>query len=271
MPGIQPAELLVDRVSMSFASPDNKSVLKVLNNISFTAARGELISFVGPSGCGKTTLLNIIAGFEAGQAGKVICHGEPVSKPSPERAVVFQTAGLFPWLTVRGNVLYGLQRNGISKANCKRRVEDYLRMVQMQGFENYYPEQLSGGMQQRVALARVLALKPSVLLMDEPFAALDAQTRMMMQELLMEIRQSLTTTVIMVTHDVEEALYLADRVFVMSQRPGKIIGEITVPFEKPRSLFLRGTPAFSALKTEILNLIIEQVKQPDILWNRQVS
>ncbi len=267
----QQPELIVDQVSMSFASPDNKSILNVLNNISFTASKGEFISFIGPSGCGKTTLLNIIAGFESGQAGEVLYHGEPFFRPSPERAVVFQSAALFPWLTVRGNILYGLRRNGVSRADCNRRVEDYLRMVQMQGFENYYPEQLSGGMQQRVALARVLALRPPVLLMDEPFAALDAQTRLIMQDLLAEIRQSLTTTVVMVTHDVEEAIYLADRVFVMSQRPGTIVSEISVPFEKPRTLFLRGTSAFAALKTEILNLVIEQVNQPDIFRNQLVS
>lgn len=257
MPSNQPSELLVDQVSMSFTSPNDAAGLKVLNNISFTADRGEFISLVGPSGCGKTTLLNIIAGFEAGQAGKVLCHGKQVFKPSPERAVVFQTAGLFPWLTVRGNILYGLQRNGISKVKRNRRVKECLQMVKIEGFENYYPEQLSGGMQQRVALARVLALEPPVLLMDEPFAALDAQTRLMMQALLMEIRQSLNTTVILVTHDVEEAIYLADRVLIMSQRPGKILREIIVPFEKPRSLLLRGTPAFAELKTEILNLLIE--------------
>lgn len=259
----QPVELQVDQVSLTFNNPNNANGLKVLNNISFTADRGEFISLVGPSGCGKTTLLNVIAGFEAGQAGKVICHGKPVSKPSPKRAVVFQSAGLFPWLTVRGNILYGLQRNGISKAKRNQRVKECLQIVKMEGFDNYYPEQLSGGMQQRVALARVLALEPPLLLMDEPFAALDAQTRLLMQALLVEIRQSLNTTVILVTHDIEEAIYLSDRVLVMSQRPAEILREITVPFEKPRSLLIRGKPSFAKLKAEILNLLIEEVPYED--------
>jgi NitT/TauT family transport system ATP-binding protein len=256
----QQRKLVVDKVSVSFANSHNKSELRVLDKIAFIANDGEFICFVGPSGCGKTTLLNILAGFEPVQTGKVFYNGNPVVKPSPERAVVFQSAVLFPWLTVRDNIIYGLKRSGASKAHSVQMVKDYLQMVKMDGFENFYPEQLSGGMQQRVALARALILKPRVLLMDEPFAALDAQTRLTMQELLMDIRQSLTTTVIMVTHDVEEALYLADRVFVMSKRPAKIISEIYVPFEKPRTLSLRGTPAFASLKAEILRLIVEQVK-----------
>lgn len=257
MTGNQTGELVVDKLGVSFASPDFESGLRVLQDISFTVNNGEFVSIVGPSGCGKTTLLNSIAGFEPIREGKITYNGDPLGKPSPERAVVFQSAVLFPWLTVEANVAYGLKRTGISRVECRRRVNECLHMVKMQGFENYYPEQLSGGMQQRVALARALVLEPLMLLMDEPFAALDAQTRLTMQEQLLDIQPE--TTTILVTHDVEEALYLADRVYVLSARPGKIISEVPVPFAKPRTLALRATPAFVALKTEILQTIINQV------------
>jgi len=258
MADILQRKLIVDQLSLGFIVPSEKSALMVLDNISIEASDGEFISIVGPSGCGKTTLINVIAGFESAQEGTVFYNGDPVLKPSPERAVVFQSAVLFPWLTVEDNIAYGLNRIGVSKREIRRISEEYLMMVKMKGFENYYPEQLSGGMQQRVALARALALKPSMLLMDEPFAALDAQTRLAMQELLMEIRQEVKTTVIFVTHDVEEAVYLADRIYVISKRPGRIIREATIPFEKPRHLSLRGTEAFTELKTEVLRLIVEQ-------------
>ena len=227
----QQQELIIDHLYMSFTRPDDGVPLKVLDNISFKAGGGEFISIVGPSGCGKTTLLNIIAGFEPVQEGRVLYNGQPVVKPSPERAMVFQSAVLFPWLTEHENVSNGLKRAGMKKSDYKSIVKDYLKMFRMQGFDDYYPEQLSGGMQQRVALARALVLQPAMLLMDEPFAALDAQTRLTMQELLLDLQQELSTTVILVTHDVEEALYLADRVYVMSKRPGRFIHDLTVPLK----------------------------------------
>jgi ABC-type nitrate/sulfonate/bicarbonate transport system, ATPase component len=258
MIGLAQPNLVIDQLSLGFNSPCEKAELKVLENITLEARDGEFISIVGPSGCGKTTLLNVIAGFEHAQEGEVHYNGETIRKPSPERAVVFQSAVLFPWLTVQGNIAYGLKRSGCSKREINRIALDYLSMVKMKGFEDYYPEQLSGGMQQRVALARALAIKPSMLLMDEPFAALDAQTRLVMQELLTEIRREVATTVVFVTHDVEEAVYLADKVYVMTKRPGRIIKEVMIPFAKPRQLSLRATPAFSQLKANILELIINQ-------------
>ncbi len=256
-------KLMINELSLGFSDPGDETALKVLDNISCEVNDGEFISIVGPSGCGKTTLLNVIAGFVHAQEGSAVYSNEAIVSPSPERAVVFQSAVLFPWLTVHDNIAYGLKRQGIKKRDINRTVKEYLELVKMQRFENYYPAQLSGGMQQRIAIARAIALKPSMLLMDEPFAALDAQTRLTMQELLMDLRQTLATTVILVTHDVEEALYLADRVFIMSKRPGKIVREVKVPFEKNRTLSLRGTNEFVALKTEVLNLVIEQVLQQE--------
>jgi len=250
--------LMVERVSLDFPVPDNQENLAVLDEVSLAAAEGDFIGIVGPSGCGKTTLLNVIAGFQPIRKGSVSHNGLPIGKPSPQRAVVFQSAVLFPWLSVYDNVAYGLKRAGTSKKQIKRIVKEHLQMVGMAGFENYNPGQLSGGMQQRVALARVLVLKPQMLLLDEPFGALDAQTRVVMQELLQDIRRAHRATTILVTHDVEEALYLSDKVYVMSKRPARIIRELAIPFTRPRVLALRGEPAFAGLKSELLKLIMEQ-------------
>lgn len=252
-------ELVIDQVRLRFPSPDHLDDLEVLNKVSLSVESGEFISIIGPSGCGKTTLLNIIAGFQPIQAGAVRYKGIPVSQPSPERAVVFQSAVLFPWLNVYDNVAYGLRRAGIGKKEVGRIVRKHLERVEMTGFESYYPDQLSGGMQQRVALARVLALKPQMLLLDEPFAALDAQTRVIMQELLQDIRKEYQITSLLVTHDVEEAIYLADRVYVMSKRPAQIVKEVKVPFKRTRNLNIRGEAAFTELKSELLRLIIKPV------------
>lgn len=250
--------LIVEKVSKRFPSPDGGDSLEVLEDISLNIEQGAFISILGPSGCGKSTLLNFIAGFEAADKGQVIYEGERIKEPSSERAMVFQSAVLFPWLTVKGNIAYGLKRKGETKKNIQIMLDKYIKKIGLEGFEDYYPHQLSGGMQQRVALARVLILNPQILLMDEPFAALDALSRLNMQQLLLSIWRELKPTIIFVTHDVEEALFLADRVFVLSKRPGKIIRELQLPFSRPRSLSLTGDLEFSRLKREVLNILISQ-------------
>lgn len=254
------ANLFVDCVSKSFPRPDGGDALRVLEDIQLNIKGGEFVSILGPSGCGKSTFLDIVAGFEAADRGDVIYGGEPVREPSPERAVVFQSPVLFPWLKVQDNISYGLKRRGENKTNTEELSHKYLQAVGLESFENYYPCQLSGGMQQRVALARALALNPCVLLMDEPFAALDAQTRLSMQQLLLNLWEEQRPTVVFVTHDVEEALFMSDRVYIMSKRPGRIIEEIQVPFERPRMMPLIGSQDFSMLKNQILNrLLVSQV------------
>jgi len=261
-------QLYLNNVSLSFVAPDNASPLKILDGVTLSVNQGEFVSLVGPSGCGKTTLLNVIAGFapyvkEA--EGEIIYEGEKIKRPSPQRAVVFQFPVLFPWLTVKENVAYGLKQAKIAKEEIEKTVAAHIELVGLKGFENYYPEKLSGGMQQRVALARVLVLKPQLLLMDEPFAALDAQIRFDMQQLLLSICEKFKVTVLFVTHDVEEALYLSDKIYIMSKRPGRIIKELEVPFARPRDLSLIGTPNFAFLKAEILNLIMKEVKEEQSL------
>jgi len=250
--------LIMDQVTLKFSSPDEEGELEVLDKVSLKVAEGEFVGIVGPSGCGKTTLLNIVAGFQSIQEGSVVHNGLPISKPSPERAVVFQSAVLFPWLSVYDNVAYGLKRAKVSKKMIKSTVREHLQMVGMAGFENYTPGQLSGGMQQRVAFARALALKPRMLLLDEPFASLDAQTRVIMQELLQDIHREYQTTTLLVTHDVEEALFLADKIYVLSKRPARVIEEFDVPFARPRGLTLRGEAGFAELKAALLKKIREQ-------------
>lgn len=261
MNSTQEHSLVVDRVRKSFYDPDNRERLNVLEDIVINANEGEIVSIVGPSGCGKSTLLNIIAGFETVEDGKVIYCGKPVQEPSSQRAMVFQSAVLFPWLTVRDNISYGLRRKGENKSSIHDLTDKYIELVGLKGFENFYPDQLSGGMQQRVALGRVLVLHPNVLLMDEPFASLDALSRSSMQQLLLNLWQEFKPIILFVTHDVEEALFLADLVYIMSKRPGKIIRKLQVPFIRPRTLSLTTTKPFTHLKNEVMNILIEQANR----------
>lgn len=246
-------------VRKNFPSPDRVKRLQVLEDIALQIGEGEIIALLGPSGCGKSTILNIAAGFEAPDAGKVLFLGEPVTVPSSQRGVVFQSDVLFPWLTVRQNIAYGLKLQKLESLSMEKKCGKYIDLVGLKGFEHYYPHQLSGGMKQRVALARVLVMEPKMLLMDEPFGSLDAQTRISMQQLLMSISDQLNPSVLFVTHDVEEALILADRIYVMSKLPGRIIHEISVPFPKPRPISLLGNPLFSETKGEILQLLFDQI------------
>ncbi len=205
-----------------------------LDNVSFSIEQGEFVSVLGPSGCGKTTLLNIVAGFDKQTDGTVQVGGKPVTGPSPERGVVFQSFALFPWKTVLGNVVFGLRMRGVPRKEREPVARQYLELVGLQGFERKFPHELSGGMQQRLGVARVLANEPAVMLMDEPFASVDAQTRRKLQQDLTAIFEARHPTVFFVTHDIEEAVFLSDRIVVLSARPGTVRDIVEVPLSRPR-------------------------------------
>ena len=227
----------------------------------------EVACIVGPSGCGKTTLLNMIAGFEKPSAGTLTVRGAPISGPSPERSVVFQQAALFPWLNVWDNIVLGPKMRGASGASGAKLEADTLRVLEsvgLSGFEKHYPYQLSGGMRQRVQIARVLVASPDVILMDEPFGSLDAQTRIVMHEILLRIWAEYRPTIFFITHDVEEALILADQIYVMSRRPGRVKAQIRVPFARPRHYDLIGNPEFAALRAKVVSMLREE-------WRASVS
>ena len=214
--------------------PGDDHELVALSGVSFSVRSGEFVSIVGPSGCGKTTLLLIIAGLVERSAGELRVDGRPVEGPGLDRGVVFQEFALFPWMTVLANVCFGLEMKGVPKQERTAIARRYLRMVGLEGFEDVYPHRLSGGMKQRVAVARSLAYDPEVLLMDEPFGALDAQTRAILQQMLVSVWSETRKTVLFVTHSIREAVLLSDRVLAMSPRPGTIVGELAVPLPRPR-------------------------------------
>jgi NitT/TauT family transport system ATP-binding protein len=235
----------VEKVSKSFVF--EKSKILVLNNVSFSVGRDEFLCLVGPSGCGKSTLLRIIAGLEKPDQGRILFNGQSIEAPSPKIAMVFQLFGLLPWKTALENIEVPLEVVGIAKQIRIQIAQEYLRMVGLESFENTYPHDLSGGMKQRVGIARALALKPEVLLMDEPFSSLDELTAKTLRELVLSIWREPalpTNSFIMVSHNVEEAVFMADRIIVMSPRPGKVIGEIRVDIPRPRSEHLRDNQYF---------------------------
>src|SRR5947207_11219136 len=237
---------------------EDREVLAV-NDVSLAVEDGEFLAIVGPSGCGKTTLLNIVAGLLPYEDGIVSIDGKRVNGPGVDRAVVFQHSSLLPWRTIAGNVRYGMEmQRRFDEPTMKERADYFVKLVGLSGFERHYPSELSGGMQQRVNLARALAADPVVLLMDEPFAALDAQTREFMQSELLKIWSKAKKNVVFITHQINEAIYLADRVVVMSARPGRIKDVFAVPFERPRSLSLKREPRFLELEDSVWKLIEEE-------------
>jgi NitT/TauT family transport system ATP-binding protein len=246
----------IDVQSLSKIYPGPKPV-SALDRVSLGVAEGEFIALLGPSGCGKSTLLNILAGFESKTDGDVRFDGQRIGAAGPDRGVVFQEAALFPWLTVLDNVTFGPRMQGVAKADYMRSAQEMLALVGLRDFAHAFPSQLSGGMRQRVGIARVLVMKPRALLMDEPFGALDAQTRLSMQELLLDVWQRSKTTVVFVTHDIDEAILLADRVCVMSARPARIAREIDVDLPRPRSIDNLTTPEFTRYKAEIMHVMRE--------------
>jgi NitT/TauT family transport system ATP-binding protein len=224
-------QIVVDKVRHMYRPASGKVVL-ALDDVSLEVRSHEFLALLGPSGCGKSTLLYLMGGFLPVERGRITVEGSSVSRPGPDRGIVFQHFALFPWKTVRANVLYGLERAGLPRDERERLAQEYISMVGLSGFEDSYPSQLSGGMKQRTAIARTLAIDPKILLMDEPFGALDAQTRSLMQAELLRIWQQTRKTVVFVTHDVQEAVFLAGRVAVMSARPGRIKTIVDTSFEK---------------------------------------
>ncbi len=238
--------------------PTKAGPLTAVEPTSFTVGVTELVSIVGPSGCGKSTLLHIVGGLVPPTAGQVFLDGREVSEAGADRGMVFQGYTLFPWLTVRKNVQFGPRLRGVKKAERERLAEHFLDAVGLRGFRDHYPKQLSGGMRQRVAIARALANNPRILLMDEPFGALDAQTRLVMQELLLDIRRRERTTTLFITHDIDEAVFLSDRIFVMTARPGRFKAEIAVPFGQDRPNDVTRSPEFFALRSQVFDLLHEE-------------
>ena len=229
-----------------------KVPVHALDDITLEIKDGEFVALLGPSGCGKSTLLNLLAGFETGSSGELTFDGAPIDKPGPDRGVVFQEASLFPWLNVWDNITFGPRVQGRRRDEYESKARAMLKLVGLEAFSDALPAQLSGGMRQRVGIARVLVMSPRALLMDEPFGALDAQTRLAMQQLLLDVWQTLGTTVLFVTHDIDESILLADRICIMSARPGRITREIAVNLPRPRSIESLTTAEFATYKAEIM-------------------
>ena len=249
-----------DHVSLTFDTPKGK--LSVVDDVTYDINDGDFIAVIGPSGCGKTTMMSMLAGFQKPTTGKVLFDGQPVNGPGPERGVIFQEYGVFPWLTVKQNIAFGLQlkANHVALSERNQICDHYLALMGLTDFANSYPKHLSGGMRQRLAIARAYAVKPQFLLMDEPFGALDAQTRANMQNLLLKVLATEGKTVMLITHAVEEAIYLASRIVVVTARPARIKEIIDVPFGYPRDESLQERAEFVALRSHIREFVMSEYR-----------
>jgi len=252
--------LTANHVTKSFAIGRSAPIVAV-HDLSLAVDEGELVCLLGASGCGKSTILNMFAGFTSPDRGELCLRGRPIRGIEPRCGVVFQSYALFPWKTVQGNVEFGLKMQGMPRAERRRRAAHFIGMVKLHGFEDHYPEELSGGMQQRVTLARILAADPEVLLMDEPFAALDAMTRQVMQQELLRIRADTGKTTLFITHSLDEALILADRVIVLSARPGRVKAIIPNHLPMPRDISVQLSPEYAALKAEVWTEVEAEVRR----------
>jgi NitT/TauT family transport system ATP-binding protein len=254
---MSPGAIALENVTLAFG--EGRNAVTALQSLSLTLRPGDFLSVLGPSGCGKSSLINTIAGFQRPQAGEVRVDGEQVVRPGPDRGVVFQQPTLFPWKLVWQNVNFGLKFRNVRRAQRDQMVDEILRKVGLSEFGRHYPAQLSGGMQQRVGLARVLVNKPRVMLMDEPFSSLDAQTRLMMQELLLEVWTEYGMTVLFVTHDIDEAIYLGSQVAVLTRRPGRLKALFDVPLPRPRTIDTLVSKDFMKLKRTCMDLLREEM------------
>jgi NitT/TauT family transport system ATP-binding protein len=257
-PGPAPVRIRFQNVSVDF--PTGHGPMRVLDNVSFDIRNGEFVSIIGPSGCGKTTMMNIVGGFVQPTQGAVLLDGKPVTQPGPDRGVIFQEYGVFPWLTVKQNIEFGLKLSA-GRVPAEQRGEitqRYMSLMGLTDFAHHFPKHLSGGMRQRLAIARAYAVRPEFLLMDEPFGALDAQTRSAMQDLLLEVLQREGKTVLLITHSVEEAIYLSSRIVVVTARPARIRTVIDVPFGYPRAENVHEDPRFGELRAHIRELVMQE-------------
>lgn len=251
--GRREAQIHVAGVNMVFGGKETSVV--ALKDVSLDIASGEFVCLLGPSGCGKSTLLNAIAGFVTPTSGSIAVEGRPVTQPGPDRGMVFQEYALFPWMTVEKNIAFGLELKGASRSEINAKVEELLGILRLKEFRKRFPKDLSGGMRQRVAIARVLALDPPIMLMDEPFGALDALTRRSLQDELLRIWQTLQKTIVFVTHSIDEAIYLGSRIVVMSYRPGTVKRDVAVSLPRPRDT---SDAEFNRLKRELSRLVMEE-------------
>jgi NitT/TauT family transport system ATP-binding protein len=252
--------VVVDGVGQTYVDRRGQAV-RALDGVTLTAASEEFVALLGPSGCGKSTLLNIVGGLLTPTEGAVYFESAEGAGHRPPTAMVFQEFALFPWRTVQGNVEFGLEELGVAGAERRRRAREHIELMGLTGFEAKYPHQLSGGMRQRVGIARALVVDPPVLLMDEPFSALDAQTRQLMQEELLGIWERTRKTILYVTHNIHEAVYMADRVIVLSRRPGRVLAEVRIELKRPRVESVMGDPAFVAAVERIWGLIKDQARE----------
>ncbi|WP_316193201.1 ABC transporter ATP-binding protein [Bradyrhizobium sp. SZCCHNRI1029] len=247
--------LVIDQVTRIFPARQGHAPTRALEPVALTIGNNDFVTILGPSGCGKSTLLRIVAGLDHPTSGKVLLDGREVEGPGADRGMVFQSYTLFPWLTVRENIAFGLRERGVPEDKRNAVADRFIQQIGLEGFENHWPKQLSGGMQQRCAIARALANDPKILLLDEPFGALDNQTRVLMQEMLLGIWERDQKTVLFVTHDIEEAIFLGSRVLVMSARPGRIKADIKIELPHPRSYKIKTSPEFIALKERLVEEI----------------
>ncbi len=253
---VQQGKVTVKDFGLSYDTLEG--AVEAVRDASIHVDPGEFVSIIGPSGCGKSTLLNAVAGFLKSTRGEVAVDGDPVARPSADRGMVFQQYSLFPWKTVRENVEFGLKMKGMERSKRETSARTLLGLAGLLAFENQYPDSLSGGMKQRVGIIRALATGPKVLLLDEPFGSLDAQTRLIMQQILTNMWQRLKTSVLFVTHDIDEAIFLSDRVYCMTARPGTIKAEIAIPLERPRHQSMMMSSEFLALRRGLMSLIREE-------------
>jgi NitT/TauT family transport system ATP-binding protein len=253
---VQQGKVTVKDFGLSYDTLEG--AVEAVRDASIHVDPGEFVSIIGPSGCGKSTLLNAVAGFLKPTRGEVAVDGDPIARPSADRGMVFQQYSLFPWKTVRENVEFGLKMKGMERSKRETSARTLLGLAGLLAFENQYPENLSGGMKQRVGIIRALATGPKVLLLDEPFGSLDAQTRLIMQQILTNMWQRLKTSVLFVTHDIDEAIFLSDRVYCMTARPGTIKAEVAIPLERPRQQSMMMSSEFLALRRGLMSLIREE-------------
>ena len=241
-----------------------KGTFTAVDDVSLDLKENEVVSFIGPSGCGKTTMLRLIAGLELPSMGALTVYGQPITKPGPDRGMIFQAYTSFPWLTAAGNIDYGMKILGVPKPERRAKVDELLKLVHLDAFRDYYPQQMSGGMKQRVAIARTLAQNPRVLLMDEPFGALDAQVRWEMQEMMIEVIERENKTVIAVTHDIQEAIYLSDRIIFFTRQPGKIKADLKMDFKQGQRFELKeellSQPGYIDMERQLFSMMREEIQ-----------